>query len=115
MLEEALGSSGLGYVRYMDDILVLAPTRRRLRHVIRVLQQVFARLKLRTHPDKTCVERIERGLIFSAITSPATQSGSRSKPSSISWHGFTGFESKKRTAPSGAVTVAKYVTQACGS
>jgi hypothetical protein len=40
-----------------------------------------------------------RDLIFSAITSPAGQSGSRSKPSSISWHGFADFTSERVQRP----------------
>jgi hypothetical protein len=64
ILDEALGNSGLYYVRYMDDILVLTPTRWRLRLAIRVLQQAFARLKLSMHPDKTCIGRIEKGFDF---------------------------------------------------
>lgn len=57
-LDEALGNSGVYYVRYMDDILILSPTRWKLRRAVRTLQQIFSRLKIRTHPDKTFVGRI---------------------------------------------------------
>jgi len=63
-LDEALHRHGLYYVRYMDDIVVLAPTRWRLREAVRVLQQGFADLRLATHPDKTFIGRIERGFDF---------------------------------------------------
>jgi RNA-directed DNA polymerase len=64
ILDEALGNSGLYYVRYMDDVLILAPTRWRLRKAIRVLQGIFTRLKLRTRTDKTSIGRIEKGFDF---------------------------------------------------
>ena len=99
ILDEALGNSGLYYVRYMDDILVLAPTRWRLRHAIRVLQQAFARLKLSMHPTRPAWGVLKKGLISSAITSPAAPSGSRTRASSISWHGFIGFMSNRKRRP----------------
>ena len=52
------------YFRYMDDILILAPTRWRLRKAIRVLNQTFNKLKLEKHPDKTRIGRIEQGFDF---------------------------------------------------
>ncbi len=49
------------YVRFMDDILVLAPTRWKLRKAVRVLNQVLSLLGLDKHPEKTFIGRIERG------------------------------------------------------
>lgn len=63
-LDTALGSSGLYYVRYMDDILILAASRWQLRRAVATLQRVFARLKLAIHPDKTFIGRIEKGFDF---------------------------------------------------
>ena len=40
-LDQRLERTGLFYVRFMDDILVLAPTRWKLRRAVRVLNQVF--------------------------------------------------------------------------
>ena len=60
----ALGNSGLYYVRYMDDILILAASRWRLRRAVKQLHAVFATLKLQTHPDKTFIGRIEKGFDF---------------------------------------------------
>ena len=55
---------GLFYARFMDDILVLAPTRWKLRKAIRVVNQVLAALGLEKHPEKTFIGRIERGFDF---------------------------------------------------
>ena len=52
------------YFRYMDDILILAPTRWKLKKAIRVLNQTFNELKLEKHPDKTVMGRIEKGFDF---------------------------------------------------
>ncbi len=50
--------SGQFYVRFMDDILVLAPTRWRLRKAV---NEILDSLGLLKHPDKTFIGRIERG------------------------------------------------------
>ena len=63
-LDEAMAQHGLFYVRFMDDILVLAPTRWKLRRAVRSLNEVFAVLGLEQHPDKTFIGRIERGFDF---------------------------------------------------
>jgi hypothetical protein len=46
---------------YMDDILVLAPTRWELRKAVKVVNQVLASLRLAKHPDKTFIGRIAKG------------------------------------------------------
>lgn len=63
-LDARLEGLGLFYVRYMDDIVVLAPTRWKLRRAVRVLNQSFAALGLEKHPGKTTLGRIERGFDF---------------------------------------------------
>ena len=63
-LDGALASLGLFYVRYMDDILVLAPTRWTLRKAVKVVNQVFATLHIRKHPEKTFIGRVEKGFDF---------------------------------------------------
>ena len=60
-LDEAFARSGLLYIRYMDDILVPAPTRWKLRAAVRRVNQILGALGLDTHPDKTFIGRIERG------------------------------------------------------
>ena len=52
------------YVRYMDDVLVLAPTRHKLRQAVRVVNDLFDELDLKKHPDKTYVGPISRGFTF---------------------------------------------------
>jgi hypothetical protein len=58
---ETLEKAGLFYFRFMDDILVLAPTRWKLRTAVKVVNQVLASLRLEKHPDKTFIGRIEKG------------------------------------------------------
>jgi hypothetical protein len=48
----------------MDDILVMAQTRWKLRRAIRVVKQGLTRLGLTTHPDKTWVGKAEKGFDF---------------------------------------------------
>ena len=55
---------GVVYVRYMDDILVMATTRWKLRRAIRVVKQGLSRLGLTPHPDKTWVRKAEQGFYF---------------------------------------------------
>ncbi len=64
VLDEQIERLGLSYVRYMDDILVLAPTRWWLRKAVKVLNRVFATLRLEKHPDKTFIGRTEKGFDF---------------------------------------------------
>jgi len=55
---------GCFYIRYMDDILVLAPSRWRLRRAIKSIRQSLSDLGLELHPDKTYIGRIARGFDF---------------------------------------------------
>jgi len=48
----------------MDDVLILAPTRWKLKKAVRVLNRTFSELKLEKHPDKTLIGRTERGFDF---------------------------------------------------
>ena len=48
-------------MRFMDDVVVLAPSRWKLRKAVKVLNEVFAALRLEKHPDKTFIGRIEKG------------------------------------------------------
>ena len=58
------GPGGLFYVRFMDDILVLAPTRWKIRKAVKAVNEVLGSLSLLKHPDKTFIGRIERGFDF---------------------------------------------------
>jgi hypothetical protein len=63
-VDDALERLGLFYVRYMDDIVVLAPTRWKLRQAVKVVNQVLASLRLAKHPDKTFIGHIAKGFDF---------------------------------------------------
>src|SRR5207249_3231258 len=62
--DDAMERLGLFCVRYMDDILVLAPTRWKLRQAVKVVNQVLTSLRLAKHPDKTFIGCIAKGLDF---------------------------------------------------
>jgi RNA-directed DNA polymerase len=60
------------YVRYMDDILILAPSRWQLRRAIATMNGVLEELGLEQHPDKTTIGPVARGFDFLGYTySPA--------------------------------------------
>ena len=63
-LDSVMEKLGLFYVRFMDDILVLAPTRWKLRRAVRVVNEQLNALDLAKHPDKTFIGRIEKGFDF---------------------------------------------------
>ena len=63
-LDQRLEGLGVKYFRYMDDILILAETRWKLKKAIQVLNRTFDELKLSKHPDKTSMGRVERGFNF---------------------------------------------------
>jgi hypothetical protein len=63
-LDAAAAKLRLFYVRFMDDILILAPSRWQLRGAVKVVNQTLGALSLEKHPDKTLIGRIERGFDF---------------------------------------------------
>ena len=63
-LDLTMARSGWFYVRFMDDILVLAPTRWQLRRGVATVNQQLAALGLAQHPDKTFIGRIAHGFDF---------------------------------------------------
>jgi hypothetical protein len=63
-LDRKLKKMDVKYFRFMDDILILAPSRWKLKKAIRLLNQTFNELKLEKHPDKTLLGRTERGFDF---------------------------------------------------
>ncbi len=48
----------------MDDIVVLAPTRWKLRAAVKALNQALGALRLKKHSGKTFIGRIEKGFDF---------------------------------------------------
>ncbi len=63
-LDRRMAGLDVGYMRYMDDILILAKTRWKIKKAIRVLNQTFVELKLEKHPEKTVIGKIEKGFDF---------------------------------------------------
>jgi len=63
-LDQKMQKLDVKYFRYMDDILILATSRWRLRKAIRLLNQIFGKLKLGKHPDKTMIGKVEREFNF---------------------------------------------------
>ncbi len=56
--------TGLAYARFMDDWVILALTRWKLRAAIRLVNETLAELKVEQHPDKTFIGRVSRGFDF---------------------------------------------------
>ena len=46
------------------DILVLAPTRWKLRRAVKAVNEALGSLRLEKHPDKTFIGRLEKGFDF---------------------------------------------------
>jgi len=63
-LDKEMEDKPVFYRRYMDDIIVLSPTRWKLRKAIKTVNQHFSNLKLKQHPDKTTIGRIKNGFDF---------------------------------------------------
>ena len=63
-LDKRIEKIDVKYFRYMDDILILAPTRFKLKKAVRVLNETFDELKLEKHPGKTAMGRTEKGFDF---------------------------------------------------
>ena len=64
VLDERMAHTGLFYARFMDDWVVLAPTRWKLRKAIKVVRETLTELKVEIHPDKTFIGRVARGFSF---------------------------------------------------
>jgi hypothetical protein len=75
VLDQRMEATGLCYVRFMDDWVVLAPTRWKLRKAVRIVNETLAELRVEQHPDKTFIGRIEKGFDFLGyeITSPGIE------------------------------------------
>ena len=63
-LDDRMAELGCFYARFMDDWVVLAPTRWKLRKAIKAVNEVMAELQVEKHPDKTFIGRIAKGFDF---------------------------------------------------
>ncbi len=52
------------YQRFMDDYLIFAPTRHKLKTALRAMYRVLEQLKLNVHPDKRYIGKTQRGFDF---------------------------------------------------
>ena len=55
---------GIKYQRFMDDFVIFAPTRHKLRAVLREMYRVLDQLKLNVHPNKRYIGTTQRGFDF---------------------------------------------------
>lgn len=63
-LDDGMGKTGLFYARFMDDWIVIAPTRWKLRSAIRIVNETINVLKVEKRPDKTFIGKVECGFDF---------------------------------------------------
>ena len=63
-LDDAVAETGLFYARFMDDWVIVAQSRWKLRKAVRIVNQTLSRLKVEKHPDKTFIGRAEKGFDF---------------------------------------------------
>lgn len=63
-LDREMERHGVVYYRYMDDILILAPARWRLKRAVKAMNFILGRLGLDKHRQKTDMGRIEKGFDF---------------------------------------------------
>ncbi len=67
-LDQALeGRQGLQYFRYMDDILILAQTKRQYQRARKILFTTLKTLALTLSPSKTCMGAIDKGFHFLGV------------------------------------------------
>ena len=64
VLDKPITKQDVFYRRYMDDIIVLTPTRWWLRRAVKLLNALFKTLQLEKHPDKIFIGQIDRGFDF---------------------------------------------------
>ena len=61
-MDDAIEREGVFYARYMDDWIVLADTRWKLRRAVKAANEALDQLKVQKHPFKTFIGRISHGL-----------------------------------------------------
>ena len=67
-LDKALENlPGVKYLRFMDDWIILAESRWKLRRAVRIMNQVLADLELDQHPDKTFIGKVSCGFDFLGV------------------------------------------------
>lgn len=110
-LDTDMARSGLFYVRFMDDILVLAPSRWKLRRGVARVNGHLASLDLAQHPDITFIGRIERGFDFLGYY--FSRGPLRLAQQTLQNHAAQCLRlyEQQRTAPEGAARLEEYVVR----
>jgi len=67
---------GVKYLRYMDDWIILCPSRWKMRRAVKLMHQTLDTLGLRVHPDKTFIGRVSRGFDFLGVQFSSDDSSS---------------------------------------
>lgn len=63
-LDDAMQGTDIFYVRFMDDWIVIAPSRWKLRRAVKQVNEILEVLLLEKHPDKTFIGKADRGFDF---------------------------------------------------
>ncbi|MDB3965890.1 reverse transcriptase domain-containing protein [Amylibacter sp.] len=64
LMEDLQTTIGIRYQRYMDDYVIFAPTRHKLRKAIKLMYVVLDELKVDVHPKKRFIGPTRRGFDF---------------------------------------------------
>ena len=64
LMEELQATTGIRYQRYMDDYVIFAPTRHKLRKAIKLMYAMLDDLKVEVHPKKRFIGPTRRGFDF---------------------------------------------------
>ncbi len=67
---------GVRYLRYMDDWIILCPSRWKMRRAVTLMHQTLDTLGLRVHPDKTFIGRVSKGFDFLGVQFSSHESSS---------------------------------------
>jgi len=96
-------------VRFMDDVVELAPTRWKLRRAVKTLNRVFQALGLEKHPQKTFIGRADKGFDFLGFRFSPNGTGLAPKSIENFASRLTRLYEQKKTAPEGAALLRDYV------
>ena len=113
-LDQTMETLGVFYIRYMDDILVLAPTRWKLRKAIALVNAQLDGLGLAKHPDKTFVGRIEKGFDFLGYHFGRERLAVAEKTIANFVERVTRLHEQNRSHPDGALRLGQYVRRWMG-
>ena len=64
LMEDLQATIGIRYQRYMDDYVIFAPTRHKLRKAIKLMYAMLDDLKVEVHPKKRFIGTTRRGFDF---------------------------------------------------